>query len=812
MGVTEPASTLVADSKVLSGWSRVRSNFSGPASELPDRRRVSDWIRLAVGVVIFVLLLAHHNHESQTEKDVFQAIHNLPQGAASAVHLFYGLGALWALALIVVAAFLSERRRLARDLLIAGIATWAIARLIVELVGGTSLARSLNVIVTSHVYPLEFPGTRVAIIAAVISVGGPYLSRPVRRLGQTLVLLMFLSAMYLGLSTLDDVAASVVLGWTVAAAVHLVFGSPGGRPTIRQVRAALDELGVGVNDLMLAPDQPQGATRMVGSVDSRAVRVRVLGRDETDAQLLSKFWRSVLYRDGGPTLRLTRLEDVAAEAYALLLAERAGVPVPEVVVAGKAGPGAALLVTRLPAAVAPLATVDPAMITDDVLAQLWGHVRQLHAAHVAHGRLNAHHVMLGPSGVALVDFDRASGVTTIAPRRATDVAELLASTSQIVGNERAVAAALAGVGADELSAALPVLQPAALSRELRRPERHERRRAFAKHLAELRSCAASALDTVVPPLQDLYRVKVSSLLMAVGTLIGIAALLSQVSSPAQLWNTITAAQIGWLVVAVAGTLLTNVAAAIGLMGAVPINLPLVRTTELQLSMSFANLVVPGVGGTASQVRFLQRQGMDLPAAVASGGFLAGFGTFVAQLLLLVVAIQLAPKKYSAAQIHIGKFADVALIALLVIVAVVAVVLGVPRLRKIVVPPTRSALSAIWAALRSPRRLVFLLGGNWLYALITAAVFQACLAAFGTSVNFWTLLSLSIVIGTIASVIPIPGGGTAVTSVGMSGALAAAGVPIQAAVAAALVNQVVVSYLPAVPGWFATKDLLRAEYL
>src|SRR6516162_9946323 len=98
MGVTEPAGTLVADSKVLSGWSRVRSNFSGPASELPDRRRVSDWIRLVVGVVIFLLLLAHHNHESQTEKDVFQAIHNLPQGAASAVHLFYGLGALWALA------------------------------------------------------------------------------------------------------------------------------------------------------------------------------------------------------------------------------------------------------------------------------------------------------------------------------------------------------------------------------------------------------------------------------------------------------------------------------------------------------------------------------------------------------------------------------------------------------------------------------------------------------------------------------------------------------------------------------------------
>jgi undecaprenyl-diphosphatase len=624
---------------------------------------------------------------------------------------------------------------------------------------------------------------------------------------------MFLSAMYLGTSTLDDVAASVVLGWTVAAGVHLVFGSPGGRPTTRQVRAALDELGVRVNDLKLVPRQPRGATRMVASDDRGAIRVRVLGRDETDAQLLSKFWRMVLYRDGGLTLRLTRLEEVVGEAFAMLLAERAGVPVPDVIVAGKAGPGAALLVTRLPAADAPLATVDPAIVTDDMLARLWSHVGRLHAAHVAHGRLNAHHVMVGSHGeVALVDFDHASGATTTTHRRAADVAELLASTSQIVGNERAVAAALAGGSRDELLAALPLLQPAGLSREIRPPSRHGRRQAFAKHLAELRDCAASSLETTEPPLQDLYRVKASNLLMAVGTLLGLAALFSQVGTPSQLANTIGGAQIGWLVAALAGVLLSTVPSAIALMGAATIRLPLIRTTELQLSMAFANLAVPAVGGTASQVRFLQRQGMDLAAAVASGPFLASLGGTVAQLLLLGVAVTLAPKSYSSAQIDIGKFAVVALIAFVAVVAIVGVMLGVPRLRRIVLPPTRTALSAVWSVLRSPHRLVLLLGSNIVVALMTAAVYEACLAAFGASANFWTLLSLIIVITTIASLIPIPGGATAVTSVGMSGALAAAGVPTEAAVAAALVNQVVVSYLPALPGWFATRDLLRAQYL
>jgi uncharacterized membrane protein YbhN (UPF0104 family) len=702
--------TLVADSKDWFAWSRVRSNFSGPASQLPDRRRVTDGIRLVVGVVILLLLLAHHNHESQTEKEAFQAIHDLPQGIASAVHLFYGLGALWALALIVIAAFLSERRLLARDLLVAGVVTWAIARLIIALVGGASLARAVNVIVTARVYPLEFPGTRVAIVAAVVSAGAPYLSRPVRRLGQTLVLFMFLSGMYLGTSSLNDVAASVVLGWTVAAAVHLAFGSPAGRPTTRQVRTA------------------------------------------------------------------------------------------------------PLLVTRPPNADAPLAAVDPAIVTDDLLTRLWGHVHQLHAAHVVHGRLNAHHVMVGSAGVALVDFDHASGETTTAPRRAADVAELLASTSQIVGNERAVAGALAGVGGDQLVAALPLLQPAGLSREIRPTSRHGRRQAFAKHLAELRSSAASALDTTVPPLQDMYRVKASNLLMAVGTLFGLVALFSQVGSPSQLWNTVSGAQIVWLVAALAGTLLNTVPSAVGLMGASTIRLPLIRTTELQLSMAFANLAVPAVGGTASQVRFLQRQGMELPAAVATGPFLSSLGGTVAQLLLLGVAISLAPKSYTPAHIDIGKIATVALIALVAAVAIVGVMLGVPRVRKHVLPPTRTALSAVWSVLRSPYRLVLLLGANILVALMTAAVYEACLAAFGASANFWTVLSLIIVITTIAALVPIPGGATAVTSVGMSGALAAAGVPTEAAVAAALVNQVVVSYLPALPGWFATKDLLRAQYL
>ena len=74
------------------------------------------------------------------------------------------------------------------------------------------------------------------------------------------------------------------------------------------------------------------------------------GRDASDAKLLSKLGRFLLYRDSGPTLTLTRLQQVEREAYLTMWAGQAGAAVPEVVQAGRTGPsGDALLVCLLPA-------------------------------------------------------------------------------------------------------------------------------------------------------------------------------------------------------------------------------------------------------------------------------------------------------------------------------------------------------------------------------------------------------------------------------------------------------------------------------
>jgi uncharacterized membrane protein YbhN (UPF0104 family) len=620
---------------------------------------------------------------------------------------------------------------------------------------------------------------------------------------------MALAALYLGTGLPNDVFAGIVLGWGVAAAVHLVFGSPGGRPTRAQVAAALGELGVDVGDVELLRTRARTGTVMGATDAAGALRVRVLGRDEADAQLLAKFWRWLFYKDGGPSLHLTRLEDVEHEAYTYLLAERAGVRVPEVVVAGTAGPGTALIAVR-DGAGTPLADVDADAVTDGVLAELWENVGKLHGTRLAHGRLNAHHVLVADDRVSLLDFDRASAGAS-GMRRSADVAELIVSTAAIVGNRRAVDVAMRALGPQAVADALPLLQTAALSHESRPHGRHARSE-LKQTLDELRTMIAETAGVEAPALQQLARVDTTNLLMAVGTLIAVFALLGQIGDPQQFWDTITSADVWWLVVALLISFSTNIATAVALMGTVPVALPLWRTSELQLSMSFSNLAVPAVGGMAAQIRFLQKQGVDLASAVASGAVLMNAANIFTCVLLLVVAVVLSPTDIHTGTIPTSELVDIVVLVVVVVAIVLALIWFIPKLRKVVVPQVTSAVTTIWHALRSPRRVFELIGGNAINAMLYALVMLACLEAFGGSLNYWTILALNIVIGTIASLVPIPGGGTAVGSVGMSGALTAAGVPTEIAVAAVLANQLVANFIPAVPGWFATRDLLNRDYL
>ena len=197
------------------------------------------------------------------------------------------------------------------SLLLAGVLAWGFGRVMGQIViEGASLTHSLRAI-TRTGQSAEFPSVRVAVVVAVISAARPYVTRPVRRIGHVLVFGLVLAALYLGNALPNDLFAGIVLGWAIGACVHLAFGSPGGRPSVVQVGRTLLELGVGTRDLRRSDFQPVGATLMEAEDDEGRLRIKVIGRDEADAQFLIKLYRFVVYKESGPRLFFTRLGPVS---------------------------------------------------------------------------------------------------------------------------------------------------------------------------------------------------------------------------------------------------------------------------------------------------------------------------------------------------------------------------------------------------------------------------------------------------------------------------------------------------------------------
>jgi undecaprenyl-diphosphatase len=780
------------------------------AGEGAFRRRARDWFGLAVGVVLLVLASLHHGDVTRSERALFDLFNTLPGSVEPVFRALYGLGALWAVGLVVVAAVVAGRRRLARDLVVAGLLAWAAARALGEIVDAhEGITHTLRIAAGFGSSPSAYPSVRVAVIVAVIGASAPYVSRPARAVGWTVVALLGAAALYLGTAFPNDLFAGVVLGWTVACVVHLVFGSPGVRPTIPQIEDALARLGVRARGLRVADEQPGSSTLVLAEDDDGPLRINVVGRDDAHQRLLAKLWSTLVNRRSAARFAITRVQEVEHEAYLLLLAAQGGVHVPTVVAAGRAGPRAALLVQR-PIAGDRLADLPADEVIDALLARIWADVDALGRSRIAHGDLDADHVVVRSDQPWIVGFDDAE-VTAETGRHAVDVAELLASTAAMVGDERAVAAAIGALGAAAVARALPLLQPAALSSTSRKLS-GDHRRAFATHLDALRTVAAEQIGIEPPALVPVRRVTTTGAVMALGALVAVGFLMLDVGDPSDVIDTMQRADWGWLALAIVIGFAANVAYAVALQGTVRVRLPLVATTEVQIGMSFSNLAIPGIGGQGMQVRFLQKLGVDLSSAVAAGGILSSFGGLVAALLCFAVALIVEPARVDLSLIPTSGLLVTLVVAAGLGVLVSGVLALLPELRARVMPPLARGTATIADALRSPGHVALLVGGNVVAALMSTWCLQLCLVAFGGHVSFWALLAANVGVVTIASIVPVPGGGTAVGTVGLSAVLVSFGVTKEVAVAAVLANQLVFYYLPAVPGWFATRDLVRRDYL
>jgi glycosyltransferase 2 family protein len=213
------------------------------------------------------------------------------------------------------------------------------------------------------------------------------------------------------------------------------------------------------------------------------------------------------------------------------------------------------------------------------------------------------------------------------------VAELVASLSIMVGPDRAGSSAAAVIGEPGIAAAVPLLQPLALSAATRRAIAHRD-----GLLARARHAAAAAGGVSDQPMARLQRVRPLTLLTIAAMAGAFYLVLPKLAQVGSGWQALQSADWAWLPVIIAASALTYLASAAALIGSVPIRLPVWPTILTQAASSFVNRVSPAnVGGMALNVRFLQKSG--IPAAgVAAVGVNSLVGALVHVVMLVIFAV------------------------------------------------------------------------------------------------------------------------------------------------------------------------------
>src|SRR5262249_27443874 len=237
--------------------------------------------------------------------------------------------------------------------------------------------------------------------------------------------------------------------------------------------------------------------------EGRPLLVKVYGRDAYDTQLVARLWRRLSYRGAALPIRLSRLQAAEHEAFITLLARRGGLATRDVVTAGATIDDDALLVLRGEAQ--PLASLEEAELTDELVHEAWAVLGRLYEQKIAHQEVDPETVVLVAGDVGFIDFDSAAVAPTSA-QLTTDRAQLLVSTATMVGSERAIRAAIDALSTYELTALLPYLQSAALTTPLRKAVDRS-----GVDIDELRKQAAEAVGAPPPELAKLRRVSVRAL-------------------------------------------------------------------------------------------------------------------------------------------------------------------------------------------------------------------------------------------------------------------------------------------------------------
>jgi uncharacterized protein (TIRG00374 family) len=640
----------------------------------------------------------------------------------------------------------------------------------------------------------------IAMLAAVLTVSGPWLPARWRRWWWTLLLAFV--PIHLVISAIVPARSLVGLavGWFVGALVVLIVGTPALEVPLDGAVRAMAKRGFVVSRLLVVRPAGPGALVLLADcgdpdadLDVKATQaaIELYGPHQSSGGALRQVWRKLRLR-GTETAPLQASMRRAVEHRALMAIAvgDAGVANTSTIAVAALDRGWTMYAHQ-PVRGIPL---DECAKTTPV-ARVWESLRTLHDDQISHGDLRSHEITVDDGAVLFGGFGTAEYGPTDAQLQ-SDLAQLLVTTSALYDAEPAVSAAIDAFGKDTILTASRRLTKSAVPKRIRQSVADAGGVISSARAEVKRQTGADQIKT--ESITRFTRSQVVQLVL-LGALVYVAS--PFISTVPKFFSELRTANWWWALLGLTISALTYVGAATALWACTDGAVSFWKLSIAQVANTFAATTTPaGVGGLALSTRILQKGGLTAVRATAAVALQQSVQV-IAHVVLLILFSTVA-----GASMHLSHFVPDATVLYLiagVALGIVGAFLSVPKLRHWLAtglrPRLKEITSDLFELVREPKRLSLIVLGCAGTTLGAALGLWASVEAFGGGATFVTCTVVTMVGGTLASAAPTPGGVGAVEAA-LIGGLAAFGLPAGVAVPSVLLYRVLTCWLPVFIGW------------
>jgi uncharacterized membrane protein YbhN (UPF0104 family) len=775
----------------------------------PLTRRTNDILRLVVAAVLLAAVITSslitRNDWVALEKSISDIVGILTPTQSNLVYLVYGLAILVLPFAILTGLIVGRQWKLLGAYAAAGLI--AVLVLSVRSNGIAApqwhfdLSERLNTVLSQF---LDDPRW-IAMLAAVLTVSGPWLPGRWRRWWWTLLLAFV--PIHLVVSAIVPARSllGLAVGWFVGALTVLVVGTPALEVPLAGAVRALDRRRFVVSAMTVVRPAGPGALILSAETDDTAapIVIELYGPNQRSGGAIRQLWRKLTLRnDETAPLQTSMRRAVEHRALMAIAIGDVGVANTETLAVATLDRGWTLYAHTPPVG----AELDESS-GETPASRVWEALGVLHHHQMSHGDLRSREITVQDGKALLGGFGNAEYGASAVQLQA-DVAQLLLTTSAIYGAEPAVAAAIEAFDRGAVLAASSRHPKSAMPQRLRESVTDAKTVMSATRDEVKRQTGADQIHAETITRFTRYQLIQLVLLVA---LVYVA--YPFISTVPAFFAELRTANWWWALLGLTVSALTYLGAAAALWACASESVSFRNVTIMQVANTFAATTTPaGVGGLALSTRFLQKAGLGTMRATAAVA-LQQTSQVITHVGLLIFFSAVAGA--SANLSHFVPSATVLYLAAGAALGVVGAFMFVPKGRRWLATAVRPRLKEVGSDLvelaREPKRLGLIIVGCAATTLGAALALWASIEAFGGDTSFVTVTVVTMIGGTLASAAPTPGGVGAVEAA-LIGGLAAFGLPAAIAVPSVLLYRVLTCWLPVFVGWPVMRWLTKNEMI